>query len=140
MDIAWCCLQDPRHLYTFCPEFHHSMTLPKNTLKETLKEERRRSRKQWMTSFGWRSNSHKGSVESNRHRLYPDESKITELMIVCIHFVISRDDGKGGILRIGICTSCNCVMVKNSPQNLMDVHIALKTSALLVIPQPMSVF
>ena len=79
-------LQDPHHLYTFCPEFHHSMTLAKNTLKEARKQEARLSRARWMTSFGWRHHGRMDSIEANRHPLYPDRSKIEELMIVSINF------------------------------------------------------
>jgi len=88
------------------------MTLPKNTVKEALKEERRKSRQQWITSFGWRSCNHRTRLESLRHPLHPDLSRIEELMIVCIRLMDSWENGKDGIPNIiCICTSYTAMYV-----------------------------
>ena len=60
------------------------MTLSKKTVKEARKEEARESRKQWMTSFGWRNRGCMDSFALNRHPLCPDQRKIDELMIVSV--------------------------------------------------------
>jgi len=80
--FAGCLLQDPHHLYTFCPEFHHSMTLSKSTVKEARKEAARKSREQWRTSFGWQNRGCMDSMHLNRHPLHPHPSRIEELTIV----------------------------------------------------------
>jgi len=90
------------------------MTMPKNTVKEACKEERRKSRRQWMTSFGWRSRGHKDSLESNRHYLQPDASRIRELMIVCIYLWIR---GTMAVLSLNISF---CVPLRMAKPAVMD--------------------
>ena len=85
------------------------MTLPRSSLKEIRKQEARKSRKQWMTSFGWRNRGRMDSLEVNRHPLCPDASKVAELMIVSIWLLFLGEDSRCILPLKGKCqTHCSC--------------------------------
>ena len=74
--------QDPHHLYTFCDEFHQSMTLPRGSTKQAMKEEAKQSRERWMTSAGWQTCDKITWEQWNCQHKTLDESRIEELAIV----------------------------------------------------------
>lgn len=70
---------DPKSMYTYCPEFHHSMTYVPTELKHLYKEEEIHKKKKWRTPNGWVCPGYKTIVDTYIHPKKPSEGRIDDL-------------------------------------------------------------
>ena len=74
----------PGHLFTRCPQYHHSMTVVPVNVPAVLKDEVMASKADWKTPKGWVFPGHKTMIESNKHPMKPDPIRLEELQAVCV--------------------------------------------------------
>ena len=76
--------QDPDRRYTYCLDYHHSMTIlpgnPEQERRHTAKE----SRGSWRTATGFIYPGKKTMIESNKHQMKPDHARRDELETVIL--------------------------------------------------------
>ena len=73
--------QDPKHLYTYCPDYHHSMTVVPVDVDRQWCAEEYKKRCLWRTNYGWMRQGKKTGVEMNANdKLHP--SAVEELKTV----------------------------------------------------------
>ncbi len=74
--------QPGRRLYTYNPEFHHSMTVVPVDEEAVRKQASEKARAAWKTTQGFTCPGKKTSIESNKHNRKPPVARIEELQKV----------------------------------------------------------
>ena len=75
-------------LYSYNPEFHHSMTFVPVNLEKVKKDESAQSVKRWVTKEGWSYPGFKSSQQANEHPRKLDQAsldKLKEVEIIVIN-------------------------------------------------------
>ncbi|XP_062581954.1 uncharacterized protein LOC134243735 isoform X3 [Saccostrea cucullata] len=71
--------EEPDTRFTYCQEFHHSMTVVPVNVEALKKAEKEESRARWKTESGWIYPGMKSTLECNEHPRRPDTARIEEL-------------------------------------------------------------
>ncbi len=66
-------------LYSFNPEFHHSMTFVPVNIEKVKKDESTQSVKRWITKEGWSYPGVKSSQQSNEHPRKLDQASLDKI-------------------------------------------------------------
>lgn len=75
-------LQNPERRYTYCPEYHHSMTVVPVNVEAVKKQEEADSKTAWKTPNGWVFPGKKTMIESNKHPSKLPQARVDELNLV----------------------------------------------------------
>ncbi|CAE1283438.1 unnamed protein product [Acanthosepion pharaonis] len=70
---------DPKSLYTYCPDFHHSMTFAPMELEQLYKQEEICKKDKWTTPNGWVYPGFKSAVDNYVHPKKPSSARLKEL-------------------------------------------------------------
>ena len=76
------CFQEPDTRFTYCQEFHHSMTVVPVNVEALKKAEKAESQARWKTETGWIYPGMKSMLECNEHPQRPNTARIEELQEV----------------------------------------------------------
>ena len=71
--------QWPDHRFTYCQDYHHSMTVVPVNVDAEKKEEKEDAKAAWKTSAGWTYPGKKTMQEANIHGRKPDVARTEEL-------------------------------------------------------------
>ncbi|XP_056000936.1 uncharacterized protein LOC130048351 isoform X2 [Ostrea edulis] len=71
--------EEPDTRFSYCQEFHHSMTVVPVNVEAVKKEEKAESRARWKTEKGWIYPGMKPTLECNEHPQRPNTARIEEL-------------------------------------------------------------
>lgn len=71
--------QDPDNRYTYCPEYHHSMTVVPVNVPALKQAEKEASMQAYKTPTGWIYPGKKNMIESNKHPLKPHLARVDQL-------------------------------------------------------------
>ena len=74
--------QDPSGRYTYCPEFHHSMTVVPVNVEAERKAEMQAHKDKFRTPNGFTYPGKKTMIQSNAHPKKPDYARIEALQDV----------------------------------------------------------
>lgn len=74
--------KEPDRRYTYCPTYHHSMTVVPVNVEAQKKQAEQGSKDAWKTTTGWVFPGKKTMIESNKHTQRPDVARAEDLQRV----------------------------------------------------------